>query len=142
MVQNAHMKLLLEPPDKDTVRILMCTDTHLGVHENDLLRRGDSFRAFDEALTIGRLTHCDFVLHGGDLFHENHPSRHTLEQAIRLLSKHVLLQQCQDVEKARKECQVSFDIVSDQKRNFPCAPLKCANFAHPALNVRMPIFMV
>lgn len=49
-----------------------------GVWEKDELRKDDSFRTFEEVFKIAREYECDMVLLGGDLFHDNKPSRTTL----------------------------------------------------------------
>lgn len=49
----------------------------------------------------------DFLLLGGDLFHENKPSRSTLVRAIEILRRHCLNDQ-----------PVQFQVVSDQTVNF------------------------
>ncbi|KAL6977324.1 HECT-type E3 ubiquitin transferase [Sarracenia purpurea var. burkii] len=49
----------------------------------------------------------DFLLLGGDLFHENKPSRSTLVKAIEILRHHCLNDQ-----------PVQFQVVSDQTVNF------------------------
>jgi len=49
----------------------------------------------------------DFVLLGGDLFHENKPSRATLVKAIEILRRYCLNDQ-----------PVQFQVVSDQTVNF------------------------
>lgn len=64
--------------DDSTFKILIVTDTHLGYKGEDPVRGNDSFRTFEEILQIGRSEKVDFVLHGGDLFDENKPSRTTL----------------------------------------------------------------
>ena len=50
----------------------------------------------------------DFVLLGGDLFHENKPSRSTLVKTIEILRRYCLNDQ-----------PVKFQVVSDQTINFP-----------------------
>ena len=47
------------------------------------------------------------VLLGGDLFHENKPSRSTLVKAIQIITKYCL-----------SDNLVPFRILSDQKHNF------------------------
>ncbi|KAJ1381654.1 Metallo-dependent phosphatase-like [Sesbania bispinosa] len=59
----------------NTVRILVATDCHLGYMEKDEVRRHDSFQAFEEICSIAEQKQVDFMLLGGDLFHENKPSR-------------------------------------------------------------------
>lgn len=59
----------------DMLRILIATDNHLGYMERDPIRGNDSFVSFEEILQQARKLKVDFVLLGGDLFHENKPSR-------------------------------------------------------------------
>ena len=40
------------------------------------LRGKDSLNTFEEILKIGKQNEVDFILLGGDLFHENRPPRH------------------------------------------------------------------
>ena len=40
------------------------------------LRGKDSLDTFEEILKIGKENEVDFILLGGDLFHENRPPRH------------------------------------------------------------------
>ena len=65
-------------PDEDTFRIMLATDNHLGYMEDDPVRGMDSFAAFEEILIMAKKHRVDFVLLGGDLFHDNKPSRRTL----------------------------------------------------------------
>ena len=59
---------------ENTFSILITTDNHLGYLEKDVKRGDDSFVSFEECLAAGRLKHnVDFVLLGGDLFHDNKP---------------------------------------------------------------------
>lgn len=77
-------------PDPDTVRALISTDNHLGFLEKDPLRGNDSFRAFEEVLALAKSNHVDMVLLGGDLFHDNKPSRRTLVRTMNILRKFCL----------------------------------------------------
>ncbi|KAL4272998.1 hypothetical protein GQ457_13G003060 [Hibiscus cannabinus] len=92
----------------NTLRVLVATDCHLGYMEKDEIRRHDSFQAFDEICSIAEEKQVDFLLLGGDLFHENKPSRSTLVKAIEILRRHCLNDQ-----------PVQFQVVSDQTVNFP-----------------------
>lgn len=74
--------------DENTFKILIATDTHLGFKGEDPVRGNDSFRTFEEILQIGRREKVDFLLHGGDFFDENKPSRTTLYRAMCLLRKY------------------------------------------------------
>lgn len=71
----------------DILRILITTDNHLGYMERDRLRRNDSFITMEEILTVAKDQKVDFILHGGDLFHENKPSRETLHRTIELFRR-------------------------------------------------------
>lgn len=71
--------------DPDLLRILISTDNHLGYLERDPIRGMDSFAAFEEVLLQARRKDADMVLLGGDVFHDNKPSRRTLHQTLELL---------------------------------------------------------
>ncbi|GFR39960.1 hypothetical protein Agub_g38, partial [Astrephomene gubernaculifera] len=114
--------------DPNLFRILISTDNHLGVWEKDETRRDDSFRAFEEVLQLAVETRADAVLLGGDLFHENKPSRATLVKAIQLLAKYCL-----------NDRPVRFRVVSDQSVNFVAGRV---NFENPNLNVGLPVFTI
>src|SRR6478672_9521725 len=61
------------------VKCTLGTYIHLqGVWEQDDIRKNDSFQAFEEVLKKAVEMDVDMVLLGGDLFHENKPSRHTV----------------------------------------------------------------
>ncbi len=78
-----------------------------GVWEKDEVRKNDSFQAFDEVLQKAVDMNVDLVLLGGDLFHENKPSRTTVVKAISILKKHCL-----------KKGPVLFQVLSDRAKNF------------------------
>lgn len=54
--------------------ILITTDNHMGYNENDQVMGDDSYDSFEETLQIANDLDVDFVLLGGDLFHEQRPS--------------------------------------------------------------------
>lgn len=58
---------------------------------------------------------ADFVLLGGDLFHENNPSRDTLVRTMAVLRRFCL-----------NDRPVNFEVLSDQSQNFAegCGPLQ------------------
>ena len=62
--------------DPSLFRILVTSDIHLGYGEKHPERGNDSFNSFDELLEIGVQHGVDIVVLGGDLFHENKPTRH------------------------------------------------------------------
>ncbi|PQQ16401.1 double-strand break repair protein MRE11 [Prunus yedoensis var. nudiflora] len=114
----------------NTLRILVATDCHLGYMEKDEIRRHDSFQAFDEICSIAEQKNVDFVLLGGDLFHENKPSRSTLVKAIEILRRHCMSDQ-----------PVQFQVVSDQTVNF-ANTFGHVNYEDPHFNVGLPVFSI
>lgn len=52
-------------------------------------RKHDSFRAFEEILQLAQHD-VDMLLLGGDLFHDNKPSRTTINRTIELMNKYCL----------------------------------------------------
>ena len=54
---------------------MVCFETYLGYCEKHPERGDDSFNIFDELMGIGVEQGVDMVILGGDLFHENKPSR-------------------------------------------------------------------
>lgn len=119
------------PPPEDTWRILIATDCHLGYMERDPIRRDDSFDAFDEILTKAGDEQADFVLLGGDLFHDNNPSRYTLHRTMSILKKHCF---------GERAGGHGFEIICDQAEHFQRADY--ANISDENVRVRMPIFSI
>ncbi|RKP19244.1 DNA repair exonuclease, partial [Rozella allomycis CSF55] len=101
------------------------TDNHIGYLEKDPIRKNDSFETFEEILQLAHHHKVDLLLLGGDLFHDNKPSRNTLFRVLELFRK------------GEKEC--SFQLLSDQQMNFAA---KCANHLDPNLNISMPAFII
>lgn len=60
-----------------------------------------------EILQLAVENEADAVLLGGDLFHDNKPSRATLQRTMEILSKYAL-----------NDRPVSFQVLSDQASNF------------------------
>ena len=52
-----------------------------GVWEKDAVRKNDSFETFEEVMQMAVEHDVDFLLLGGDLFHDNKPSRTTVRRA-------------------------------------------------------------
>jgi double-strand break repair protein MRE11 len=75
----------------DTLTILVATDNHLGYLEKDPVRGQDSFRAFEEILRIAQLRKVDMILLGGDLFHDNKPSRPCLYKTMALMREYCMV---------------------------------------------------
>ncbi|KAJ3367557.1 meiotic recombination [Allomyces arbusculus] len=126
----------LHAPPEDTITMLIATDNHLGYMEKDPIRGDDSIRAFEEILKIAHKKNAyprlqvDMILLGGDLFHDNKPSRKTLHGTMELLRAYCL---------GDRPC--ALDILSDQSINFPNR-FATVNYQDPNLNVAMPIFSI
>jgi double-strand break repair protein MRE11 len=115
---------------ENTLKILITTDNHLGYMEKDPERGEDSFIAFEEALEIAQAENVDFVLLGGDLFHENKPSRDCLAKCQKMLRKYCFGKRL-----------INFDVVSDENLNFGHTGFG-VNFHDPNLNISMPVFSI
>lgn len=79
----------------------------MGYQERDPIRGEDSWRSFDEVLTIAEERDVDMVLLAGDLFHDNKPSRKALYHVMSSLRKHCL---------GMKPCEL--ELLSDNSEVF------------------------
>ncbi|KAL3090144.1 hypothetical protein niasHS_006596 [Heterodera schachtii] len=120
-----------EDDELPIVRLLIASDIHAGFAENKEHISNDSFETFREVLKIGVDSKVDFVLLGGDLFHENHPSRETQLKVVRLLRKHCF-----------REGRLGLEFVSDPTVNFQHSNFPVANYLDENLHVNMPIFTI
>lgn len=114
----------------DTLRILVATDNHVGHKERDPVRGDDSWRTFDEIMKLAKTKDVDCVLLGGDLFHENVPSRKSMYNVIRSLR-----QNCY----GDKPCEVEFR--SDASKLFDPVVGK-VNYYDENINVAIPVFSI
>lgn len=73
----------------NSLRIMVSSDNHLGYKEKDAELGPDSFRVFEEMLETANARNVDFVLLGGDLFHEMSPSAKTYNKTSHILNKQV-----------------------------------------------------
>lgn len=115
----------------DTLKILIATDNHVGYLENDQIRGRDSFDTLEEVLILAKENQVDFILLGGDLFHDNRPSLYCLNEVITLIREHCY---------GNKPCE--FYIVSDQSVNFQSRSVHGANVYDPNVNISIPIFSI
>uniref|UniRef100_H2YQ23 Calcineurin-like phosphoesterase domain-containing protein n=1 Tax=Ciona savignyi TaxID=51511 RepID=H2YQ23_CIOSA len=126
---------MLNPNEEDdnTMSILVASDIHLGYMEKHSERGKDSFLAFEEILGIAKERNVDFVLLGGDLFHENKPSRKTLHTTMEMFQKYCL---------GNRSCKVK--VVSDQVVNFghTSSSITCVNYENPNINISLPVFSI
>ncbi|RKP05540.1 Mre11 DNA-binding presumed domain-containing protein [Thamnocephalis sphaerospora] len=114
----------------NTISILVATDNHLGYMEKDPVRGQDSFQTFEEILRIAQERQVDMVLLGGDLFHDNKPSRKTMHTTMGLLRKYCM---------GERPCPIEF--LSDQTVNFP-DQFATVNYMDPNYNVAIPVFSI
>ncbi|OXB58966.1 hypothetical protein ASZ78_004370, partial [Callipepla squamata] len=117
--------------DEDTFKILIATDIHLGYLEKDPVRGNDTFVTFNEILEHAQKNEVDFVLLGGDLFHENKPSRKTIHTCLESLRKYCM-----------GDRPICFEILSDQAVNFQFSKFPWVNYQDENLNISMPIFSI
>ncbi|XP_061536953.1 double-strand break repair protein MRE11 [Phycodurus eques] len=117
--------------DDDTFKILIATDIHLGYLEKDAIRGSDSYNTFDEILKCAKTNQVDFILLGGDLFHENKPTRRCLHTCITMLRKYCM-----------GESPIHFNILSDQTVNFNTTQFPWVNYQDENLNISIPVFSI
>lgn len=91
----------------------------------------DSLNTFKEILQLAAEHNVDFILLGGDLFHENKPPRWVEHETLKLLRQYCL-----------GDKPVRFEILSDQSENFGFCAFPNANYEDANLNVSFPIFTV
>ncbi|XP_055324860.1 double-strand break repair protein MRE11-like [Sitodiplosis mosellana] len=109
------------PDPEDCFKILLATDIHLGYKEKDEIIGKDSFVTFAEILQHAKQREVDFILLGGDLFHDTNPSKEALQKCMELLRAYTL-----------GDTPISFEILSDHEVNY-----------HDAnLNVAIPVFSI
>uniref|UniRef100_A0A8C2Z830 Double-strand break repair protein MRE11 n=1 Tax=Cyclopterus lumpus TaxID=8103 RepID=A0A8C2Z830_CYCLU len=115
----------------DTFKILIATDIHLGYLEKDAIRGNDSFNTLDEILKCAKTNQVDFILLGGDLFHENKPSRRCLHSCITMLRRYCM-----------GDTPINFNILSDQTVNFNTTQFPWVNYQDENLNISIPAFSI
>ncbi|TPX11682.1 uncharacterized protein E0L32_007661 [Thyridium curvatum] len=116
--------------DPDTIRILIATDNHVGYEERDPIRKDDSWKTFDEVISLAKKQDVDMVLLAGDLFHDNKPSRKSMYQVMRTLRKNCL---------GMKPCELEF--LSDANEVFEGA-FGHVNYEDPDINISIPVFSI
>lgn len=117
--------------DPSLFRILVASDIHLGYGEKHPERGDDSFNSFDELMGIGVEQGVDMVILGGDLFHENKPSRSAEIKCLQILSNHVL-----------GDRPVQVEYLSDPLVDFAHCNSKRVNYENPNLNIALPVFSI
>ncbi|XP_064026200.1 double-strand break repair protein MRE11 [Pogoniulus pusillus] len=125
------MSAINSQDDEDTFKILVATDIHLGYMEKDPVRGNDTFVTFNEILEQAQKNEVDFILLGGDLFHDNKPSRKTVHSCLESLRRHCM-----------GDRPVQFEILSDQAVNFQYSKFPLVNYQDPNLNISIPVFSI
>ncbi|KAL5292282.1 MRE11A family protein [Megaselia abdita] len=117
--------------EENVMKIMIATDNHLGYFEKDPVRGNDSFLAFEEILKHAVSNDVDFILLGGDLFHDATPSQNSLKKCMDLLRKYTLGSKT-----------ISLEFLSDQTINFVDCFNSSVNYEDPNLNVSIPVFSI
>lgn len=117
--------------DEDTFKILIATDIHLGYLEKDAIRGNDSYNTLDEILKCAKTNQVDFILLGGDLFHDNKPTRRCLHNCITMLRRYCM-----------GDTPIQFNILSDQTVNFNTTEFPWVNYQDENLNISIPAFSI
>jgi double-strand break repair protein MRE11 len=118
------------PDSSDVMKILVTTDNHIGYGEKDGIRSQDSFTTFEEVLMIARDEKVDLILNGGDLFHDNKPSRRTMYKTIELLRRYCL-----------NSTPVQVEYLSDPAEHFQDS-FGQVNYEDENFNVGLPFFII
>ena len=126
---NGHMNGIANGTS-DTIRMLVATDNHVGYNERDPVRGDDSWKTFHEIMTLAKDRDVDMVLLGGDLFHDNVPSRKSLYNVMRSLRLNCY---------GDKPCEI--DLISDGSEHFD-ATIGHANYEDQNINVAIPVFSI
>ena len=118
-------------PGPDTFTILLTTDNHVGYMENDQIRGDDSWKTFEEILSIGRDHDVDMIVQGGDLFHVNAPTKKSYYYVMKALREHCWCDK-----------PIEYKLVSD-----PSDAMATKHFVYPAeydmnVNVGMPLYAI
>ncbi|KAI9677350.1 MAG: meiotic recombination [Bathelium mastoideum] len=116
--------------DADTIRILVSTDNHVGYNERDTKRGDDSWKTFEEIMSLAKEHDVDMVLLAGDLFHDNKPSRKAMYEVMRILRMNCY---------GEKPCEL--EMLSDPSENFRGA-LDHVNYEDEDINVAIPVFSI
>ena len=116
---------------ENDIRILLATDNHVGYAERDPIRGNDSAESFHEIMQLATERDVDMVLLGGDLFHENKPSRKSMFQVMRSLRLNCL---------GDKPCELQ--ILGDQSMALGDTAVSHVNYEDPDINISIPVFSI
>lgn len=113
---------------EDTIKILITTDNHVGYKETDTIRGDDSWITFEEVCQIAEDKDVDMMLHSGDLFHINKPSKKSIYNTMKSLRKHCM---------GDKPCELEFLSDPDIVNRYGTI-----NYEDPNLNIAIPVFAI
>lgn len=112
------------------ISILVATDLHVGYKEKHEARRDDSFLALEEVLREGQERKVDLILLGGDLFHDNTPSRSTVYRTMELFRRY-----------CTGDGAVAIRMLSNPDKTLVTG-FGAANFEDENYNIQVPVFTV
>lgn len=92
----------------------------MGYKELDPVIGEDSFLAFEEVLHKACEINCDFLLLGGDLYHEMKPSQNTVSKVCQMINDSIL-----------GEKEITFDTYNYEP-----------NYLNENMNIKLPIFII
>ena len=113
---------MLEFEEEHKLTFLVATDNHCGFKEKHPERGEDSFDALREVMEEARDRAVDFVILGGDLFHESVPSMKSIHRTCEIFKQTVL-----------GEKEINFEL--SWKDGVP-------NFINKDINIAIPVFVV
>ncbi|KJP89179.1 hypothetical protein AK88_01057 [Plasmodium fragile] len=93
-----EIKNCLKKNEPDTLKILLCTDNHLGYKENNAVQRKDTFNSFEEILFVAQKLNVDMIINSGDLFHKNKVSEYTLFKSMAIIRRYCHVSGYEDAE--------------------------------------------
>eukprot|EP01134_Creolimax_fragrantissima_P004857 CFRG4857T1 len=114
------------PAKEDRISILVATDNHIGYKYDDRERGKDALNTFEEILINAVKLKVDFILLGGDLFHENNPPRKVLYDVASLLKKYCF----------------GDNPIQIRTMATGAGGEKPFNYMDPNINIAMPVFSV
>ncbi|KAI6200442.1 Double-strand break repair protein MRE11A [Aphelenchoides besseyi] len=113
------------------MRILIATDNHCGYGEVKKTLYDDAFVTLEEVFQHAKQQDVDFMLLGGDLFHDNNPTRETQLRVMRIFRQYVF-----------KGPSTDLEFASRPEVSFAHSQFKRVNFEDENLGVSLPIFII
>ncbi|EUD64750.1 double-strand break repair protein MRE11 [Plasmodium inui San Antonio 1] len=101
------IKNRLRKNEPDTLKILLCTDNHLGYKENNAVQRKDTFNSFEEILFLAKHLNVDMIINSGDLFHKNKVSEYTLFKSMEIIRRYCHVRGYEDSEAGAESVEAS-----------------------------------